>query len=265
MKNINNYFNAASDKYYDAKYIINVLEDILEMPILSIKEHVKSSNVTATEDEIKKFLNDTLAKENPTLKERMEKPKPNSKISLGKHSVKDILESTQDFMDKLEYERYEYEPYALKYYKKYTNILKSKINRLLYIIENIGIKKYNAIQNELLDLDIVLDNNGNILKSDIIRLITPTVYNIEKLEEKINEANNLSTYLTNKISLHKLYKEGCSEEEIYPTKSLQTKNLYNGNLPGEVKLSDNQKQELREKQSKSIKIMAKVLVDDLFS
>lgn len=265
MRNINNFFNNPNDKYYDANYVINVLESMIGKTITNIKESINSSNITVNENDIKKFLKDTLATENKELKARMEKSRPSGPINLVECSKLDIEESTQRFMDELDYKRYEYVPYTLKYYKKYTSILKNKINRLLNIIENIGIKNYKDIQDDLLDLDIILDNKGNILKSDIIRLITPTTYNIERLEEKTNEANNLSTYLTNKLSLDILYKSGCSESEIYPNAELQIKNLLYSDLPGDVKLSDNQKDELREKQSKSIKIISKILVDEMFT
>lgn len=259
MENIKDHFNDTSDKYYDAKYIIHVLEDMLEMSIPSIKERVKSSNVTVTEYQIRIFLIDTLAKENPYLEARLENPRKN--IDLVTCTQQDILESYQNFRDDLDFARYDYEPYTLKYYKKYIRRLKYRISKLLYIIENIGIKNYNAIQDDLLDLDIILDSNNNILKSDIIRLITPTIYNIEKLEEKTNEANNLSTYLTNKISLHDPDKNGRLGEGRYPSKTLQMKNLFYCDLNGYVNLTEKQKQECKKLDNK----ITKVLVDDLFS
>ncbi len=45
-------------------------------------------------------------------------------------------------------------------------------------------------------IDIELDEFGNIKKEDIIRLLTPTIYNINEFKKKIKDANDLSTYLT---------------------------------------------------------------------
>lgn len=50
--------------------------------------------------------------------------------------------------------RYYFEPYTLKYFNIYTTILKSKINLLLNIIDKIGNKDTNIIQNFLAYLDI---------------------------------------------------------------------------------------------------------------
>ena len=125
----------------------------------------------------------------------------------------------------------------------------------------IGNKDFNSIQDLLLDLDIVLDENGNILKEDIIRLITPTIYNIRELNNTVANANLLSTYLTFKLSKNSLYRDGWSEEEIYPTSSLQSKNLYYSDREGNVDLSDNQRAELKREQRRSMKKNAKILLD----
>lgn len=116
-----------------------------------------------------------------------------------------------------------------------------------------------SIQDLITELDIQLDANGNISKEDIIRLITPTVYNIESLNKKVSKANDLSTYLTFKMSKHSLYKDGWSEEEIYPSSLLQIKNLYNDH--GFVPLSSKQKTELDQTQLKSLSLFSKMFMD----
>lgn len=132
---------------------------------------------------------------------------------------------------------------------------------LLNIIEKIGNRDIISIQNLITELDIQLDENGNISKEDIIRLITPTVYNIEKLNEKVAKANDLSTYLTFKMSKNSLHKYGWSEGEIYPSSSIQIKNLYYDHVRGNVPLSSNQKSELEQEQRRSMKKLAKMLID----
>ena len=157
--------------------------------------------------------------------------------------------------------RYCFEPYTLEYFKKYTTIVRNKIHLLLNLIEKIGHKDSQTIQDVLADLDIVLDENGNILKSDIIRLITPTVDNINDLNAQLSKANDLSTYLTFKISKSSLYKDGFSEKEIYPSQAIQIKDLYCDDMPGNVKLSERQQQALKEDQGKVMKKILTLLSD----
>ena len=140
-------------------------------------------------------------------------------------------------------------------------LIRKKALLLLNIIEKIGNRDCRSIQNLLLDLDIKLDEKGNILKEDIIRLITPTVYNINELKEKVTQANNLSTYLFFKRSKEYLYKAGCSEEEIYPTEAIQIKSLYYDYLKGNVALSANQKAELQEQENRNIENNTKFILD----
>lgn len=154
--------------------------------------------------------------------------------------------------------RYTYEPYTLHYYSHYIMILKSKINKLLYVIDGISSNNASQIEEELNNLDIdIIDNK--ILKSDIMRLIIPTIYNIETLKSKTNEANNLDTYLTNKLSKHYLLRRGISEYEIYPSKSIIMNNLEYEDIPGYVKLTEKSKKKLREKMDKRISFIIDML------
>ncbi len=93
-----------------------------------------------------------------------------------------------------------------------------------------------SIRDLLSELDIQLDENGNVSRDDIIRLITPALYNISDLFEKINRTNDLSTYLTFKMSRESLYKAGWSETEVYPTQSIQVRSIYYDNIKGNVAL-----------------------------
>ena len=111
----------------------------------------------------------------------------------------------------------------------------------------------------LTELDIVLDENGNVLKSDIVRLITPTIYNINDLNEKLAKANDLSTYLTFKMSKHSLYRDGFSEGEVYPSQSIQINSLQYDYIQGNVRLSENQRKTLEEERSKSLKKSAEFI------
>lgn len=157
--------------------------------------------------------------------------------------------------------RYYFEPYTLKYFHIYSTIVRKKANTLLDIIEKIGNRESISINDLLLELDVNLDSNGNISKDDIIRLITPTVYNINELLEKITKANDLSTYLTFKMSKNTLYRDGWSESEVYPTESLQIKNLCYDHIKGNVPLSNNQRVELEEQQRIGMKKISKMMLD----
>lgn len=172
---------------------------------------------------------------------------------------KNIEDSVQAFIDEISVSRYYFEPYTLQYFNKYTSIVRDKILLLLNIIEQIGNRNSMPIKDLIAELDIRLDENGNISKEDIIRLITPVVYNIEILEEKVSEANDLSTYLNFKMSKDSLYKDGLSEGEIYPSTSLQIKSSFYGHVKGNVPLSSTQRDELKQERGKSMKKILEML------
>lgn len=261
MENINwNVYFKGNNKDYDTKYLRIVLESLLDNSIEDIRKNVNNCDIKVTEVQIKEFLNNKLEEENPELKKRRETSKKRNWISLSKCTQLDIDESSQNFIDEIDMVRYTYEPYTLYYYTHYTTILKSKINKLLYVIHGISSNNASQIEEELNNLDInIMDNK--ILKSDIIRLIMPTIYNIETLKSKTNEANNLDTYLTNKLSKHYLLRRGISEYEIYPSKSIIMNNLEYEDIPGYVKLTEKQKKKLLEERRKNIKYIASLQLD----
>lgn len=261
MENIDwNVYFKGDNKDYDTKYLRTILESLLDNSIEDIRKNVNNCDIKVTEEQIKEYLNNKLEEENPELKKRRETSKNRNWINLSKCTQKDIEESSQNFIDELDMVRYTYEPYTLHYYSHYIMILKSKINKLLYVIDGISSNNASQIEEELNNLDInIIDNK--ILKSDIIRLIIPTIYNIETLKSKTNEANNLDTYLTNKLSKHYLLRRGIFEYEIYPSKSIIMNHLDYDGIPGYVKLTEKQKKKLREKMDKRIKNNANFIID----
>lgn len=258
--NFDNYFDTTENKYYDSKIIITILEDILGKKMNTIKKDVNNIQIVVTKEQIEEFLNNKFIEENNELKTRIENPTPRQFKNILDWTKKDIEDSSQEFFDNLNALRYRFEPYTLKYFKKYVTIVRKKATLLLDIIEKIGYKDYMSIQETLANLDIQLDDNGNILREDIIRLITPTIYNINELNKKIEEANDLSTYLTFKMSKHSLYRDGFSEEEIYPEQSIQTKNLHYDYIQGNIPLSNNQRKKLEERQRKNRKKCARLII-----
>ena len=255
-------FENNDNKFYDAKYIITILENEMGETIENLKNKVNNNKVNVTEDEITEYLDKKFQEENPELKARIENSQ-NKNIGVIEFGITDdeITQWGQNFTDRLKAKRYYFEPYTLEYFKRYSNIVRNKALILLDIIEKIGNKNTNSIQDLIIDLDINIDKEGNILKDDINRLIIPTIYNINVLTEKVTQANNLDTYLTFKMSLDSLYRNDCSEEELYPSKSIQIKNLYYDHVKGNVRLSNNQKAELETQQRRSMKKNAKILLD----
>lgn len=257
--NLENYFDSTKNKYYDASILVSILEKNLGKSLYEIKNDVNNAQISVTRDEIEEFLERTFQKENPGLKERIEKPKPRYNKPFDELTEQDIKDSSQIFIDKISAGRYHFESYTLEYFNRYTTIVRNKALKLLNIIERIGTRQSITIQDLLVELDIQLDENGNITREDIIRLIKPTIQNVGELDEKITKANDLSTYLTFKMSKHSLYRDGWSEGEVYPTKSIFVKDLHNGYSYGNIPISSRQEQELHEELRKSSRKLAKIL------
>lgn len=263
--NLEKYFDNAEIKHYDPKILITILEDILSKDINTIKTELDELKIVVSDEQILEYLYNKFEEEEPDVKRRLENPKPSKplsdKIEFNKISIEDIEESSQHFADQITASRYGFDSYTLNYFNKYSSIVRRKAKRILDIIEKIANKDYSTIADLIIELDIQLDANGNISKEDIIRLIPPFIHNYNSLVEKVNSANNLETYLTFKLSKHSVYRNGCSEGELYPTSSIQTKSLYYDYLPGNISLSSNQKKALREEQSKANKKFVKTLLD----
>ena len=255
------YFESIDTQYYDPKYMITILENIVGTGLNDMKNKIKNTQVVVSKEQITEYLEKKFEEESPELKKRIENPKPKRSRNICKWTDEDIQASSQEFVDQLSAGRYCFEPYTLKYFKRYSNIVRNKALFLLSIIEKIGNSDSMSIQDVLSELDIQLDEDGKVLREDIIRLITPTVYNITELNEKVTKANDLYTYLTFKMSKHSLYREDLSESEIYPSESLQIKDLYYDSVKGNVPLSKNQRAELYEQQRIMTKKLAKMLID----
>lgn len=265
--NLEKYFDGTDYKYYDSSFLISILEQILGKNLSEVKNDVINLQVSVTKEQIIEFLEKTFQEEDPELKQRIEKPKKikpqrdSDKLEFTpiKWTEQEKKEMAQEFADRIAVGRYQFEPYTLEYFNRYTAIVRNKALQLLNIIELIGTRQSSSIQKLLMELDIQLDENGNITKEDIIRLITPTIQNISRLNEKVSKANDLSTYLKFKMSKHSIYRDGFSEGEVYPTKSILVKNLHSGYSYGNIPISSRQEQELHEEFRKSSEIVAKIL------
>lgn len=252
-------------KYYEPEILITILEDILGKDIEMVKMELDELKIVFNAEQIVDYLNNKFEKEEPEVKARIENLKPSKQLSelidLNRITYEEIEKSSQHFWDQLTAARYEFDSYTLNYFNKYSEIVRNKARKILDIIEEIVNKDYSNVADLMVELDIQLDENGNITREDIIRLILPFIHNYNSLVEKVNIANNLETYLTFKLSKHSVYRNGWDEGELYPTESIQIKSLYYDCLPGNISLSTNQKKLLRKKQTKSMKKLASILLD----
>ena len=248
-----------NNKKYDSTYLVKILEEVIGKSFDEIRQDINNKKVTVTADEINEYLEKRFIYEQPDLYERMKKPRPTLSQNPSEWKDKDIKAYAKGFADELEAGRYYFEPYTLEYFHKYTDIVRNKINKLLDIVNGLSSKDVKPIQKTLTELDIKMDEDGKVSKDDIIRLVVPIVTNINMLEEKVEKANNLSTYLTFKESKHSLYRDGWSESELYPISSLQTQSDMNDWRDDNVKLSDNQKKILKKSEERNRKIVADIL------
>lgn len=250
---LNKYVDDNND-YCDCKHIILALEYVLNSNLDNIKKNVQGAKVNVTYEQINTYLNYMFLMEHLDVKKRIDNR------NINNVSYKFIKKSSNDIQDDLISQKYTLEPYMLKYYKKYVDIVKRKSLLLLSMVENIGKNNLTLLKPLLNDLDIqVID--GKILKEDIVRIIEPMEYNYYLLAQKVKRANNLNTYLSEKISKETLFKAGISEDEIYPTLEIQVRNLDYDDLNGNIRLSERQEEVLRNEQVKRIKKNAKMIID----
>ena len=203
----------------------------MNMNISDLKKYVGEQKINITPKEIKTYLDQRFKEENKKTKQRME----TNKFNCVDHDT------------------------IKEYFNRYASIVKNKATILLNIIEKIGNKDTISITDELSNLDINLNEDGNILKSDMIRLIEPAIYNIEELKQKVEKANDVEAYLVFKISLDFAYRAGLSEDELYPYEVIQIKSIMNDYHMGNVKLSANQVEEIDKSYRKSYRVIEIVL------
>ncbi|MCI9435379.1 MAG: hypothetical protein HFI86_08970 [Bacilli bacterium] len=265
--NLDKYFgttNKGELAYYSPRALIVILEGEMGKCFDDIKKFAENASISITSGQIVEFLNKTFEQEKPELKAKIDNCKKvvsNGEILFGEEQIEYLKNSSEEFDDSISASKYAFTPYSLEYFKQYTSILKSKLFLLLNIIESISNNKSNLVSEQLSNLDINLDSNGDILKEDIIRLILPTIYNLTELEAIVSEGNKAETYLEFKLSKLNLYKRGISVGGLYPSLSIQVKNIDGNHSLGNVPLSKNQKNELNNSLSKSMKKTAKLIVD----
>lgn len=252
---LNRYAIYGEDGYYiDSLVMTSIIPEELNlsMSINEVIDYIKNADVQLTEQEIKNYLREKFKQDDSELYMR-QKNRKRLNGDPTKWTEEDIQNASQQFVDDLAVIKYQYDPYTLEYFKKYIDILKEKSLSLFEIvnkIQNIALGKINdedeinKIISLLSEYDIKILENGNIYYQDLIRLLTPLVENVIELKEKVESANSLETYLSFKISKHSLYKDGFTEDDIYPKRALQVK-AYEFDTKGYIRLSHKQREVLQ--------------------
>lgn len=229
--NFDEFFKDEEDKYYNHTYLAFILSSIFDMPFDAIIEDSQYLQMTVTPEQITNYLNRVYQLHEEGF---LKKTEDDTTTSEG------IKKQTKRWMLSYYKDKCTLEQYTYDYYKKYIDILRTKVGRLLTIVAGISRGDIAVIKDELEKLDIVLDENGNILRGDIERLVVPTVENIRKLKSKVEEANDFSSYFDKKKEKHL----GFSEDEIYPLPDLQEPLRMFNHSSEYVMLSKRQKEQL---------------------
>ena len=232
-------------KYYDPRIMINILEDYAGKNYSDIRNGVLNSNVLVTDKEIVNFLNQQFLDYNPDVMKRVndgDLKHANSDKLFGEEQLTYLKRHSSCLEDYLMVRRYTFEPYSLEYFKEYISIVKTK---LLCLLDNCFFVSCGCPNFEFLDnLDIKLDSRGFVSKEDIVRFVKPILYNLNDLNNKVMEANDLSTYLSFKMSRFSLYRSDLSHDDVYPSASLQVNNLLCSE-DGYVALSSDQREKVK--------------------
>lgn len=240
-----NYAVYGINGYYLEPWLITriIIDKIkIGMSFVELKRFIKECEITISADEIIEYMDKKRQEKYSQLELQNKTNDKISPVSLPE-DVKEE-EKAQYFVNELADYKYRFEPYTLEYFKKYVDILKIKCSSLLKLLEYLDKRKSMEISKDewqaILDLDIRVNEEGNIYWEDINRLSEAMVYNILDLYEKVKKGNNPSTYLDFKISKEKLYRDGVFESEIYPRKELQLNDTIVGSSKEFIALTEKQ-------------------------
>ena len=246
-------FENIQDKYINIEEVKKILCGVLKLDDYSdVRDYINYRDIKLTKEEIKSYLDNKFEEENPNLKRSIEN-RSNKKTT--KYNADLFMKK---FIEDLDASRYIFIPYTLKYYKKYSEILKIKLNKFLDIIDSIN---SNINYEEMLNLekyDITINKDYLILKSDADRLIKPILYCLSNFLKTINEGNELETYLHNKISLDYIYRNGLNEADMYPSTDLQSDTALSSNSEY-MMYTDKQKDMRIENFGKSVEYFINIL------
>ena len=230
--------------YLESWLITRIIIDKIKigMSFVELKRFIKECEITISADEIIEYMDKKRQEKYSQLELQNKTNDKISPVSLPEDAKEE--EKAQYFVNELADYKYRFEPYTLEYFKKYVDILKIKCSSLLKLLEYLDKRKSMEISKDewqaILDLDIRVNEEGNIYWEDINRLSETMVYNILDLYEKVKKGNDPSTYLDFKISKEKLYRDGVFESEIYPKKKLQLNDTIVGSSKEFIALTEKQ-------------------------
>lgn len=240
-----NYAVYGINGYYLEPWLITriIIDKIkIGMSFVELKRFIKECEITISADEIIEYMDKKRQEKYSQLELQNKTNDKISPVSLPEDAKEE--EKAQYFVNELADYKYRFEPYTLEYFKKYVDILKIKCSSLLKLLEYLDKRKSMEISKDewqaILDLDIRVNEEGNIYWEDINRLSETMVYNILDLYEKVKKGNDPSTYLDFKISKEKLYRDGVFESEIYPKKKLQLNDTIVGSSKEFIALTEKQ-------------------------
>ena len=247
---VRDYIDEIANIYYNPIMLQEMIEDVTGMTLQEIKDEVNRQSIVVNRQKIEDFLNKKFDEEKHDVKERIANRGPREYKRLDEMTLEDAKNDSERLSDAIVAYNYSYDPYTLEYFTRFVVILKQKLNILIDLIEKICDGDILPIQGMLEEFDIVLDENGHISDTDIVRLIPPLINNFNLLIEKTKQANNLNTYL-NKITIESYFKGAIMP---YPSEALQIKNVYANNDPGNIRLSERQIEQIRKQENEKIKL-----------
>lgn len=229
--------------YIDKYIIYSICADNLGISFSEIRDYVNSAGLKLTEEEITIFLKDKEKEDN----------QDNTKEDNSNKSKSQIF--ADNFMKKLKASTYELNPTTLEYFNMYLGSLKQNAINLVNLVENIGNDEYKELFDSL-DIDVVGDK---INYEDAIRLCKPIIYNVLKIREMEEKANNKETYLTFSVSKEYLGRDGLSLSDICPPIGYQLMTYEAVSEDGYIELTDRQKRNMIEKANEELSMTMDML------
>lgn len=229
--------------YIDKYIIYSICADNLGISFSEIRDYVNSVGLKLTEEEITIFLKDKEKEDN----------QDNTKEDNSNKNKSQIF--ADNFMKKLKASAYELNPTTLEYFNMYLGNLKQNAINLVDLVDNIGNDEYKELF-DTLDIDVVGDK---INYEDAIRLCKPIIYNVLKIREMEEKANNKETYLTFSVSKEYLGRDGLSLSNICPPIGYQLMTYEAVSEDGYIELTDRQKRNMIEKANEELSMTMDML------
>ena len=216
------------NKFYEFSKLEEMLNNNrLGVSFFEIQTYLMTSKITITYEDIDQFMFERAKEEDIDL----DKEITSSNLSGSTNNLTDEkLEEYQKAVDEDTTRRkFDYSKYDLKYFKKFTDILREKG---LHFCKVANLLSYDEIRKAgCLLPDYALNIKDSKIDLDSIeRLVEAILVCYEKVKEMTDTANNLETYLTKNVldmdSLGGVYMAPAGggiirEEQLYPTTEYQ--------------------------------------------